>query len=86
MKKSIWELIFYTVLCIVMGIVLTVVSIRTGSDYLHSLAVIGPSALVGYFFSLESKEGKESRLRWWQLVLAILVVTTAFWLLENYVF
>lgn len=86
MKKSIWKLILYIVLCIVVGTLLTVVAIRTGSDYLHDLAIIGPTGVMGYFISLESKEGKEPRLRWWQLMLAILVVTTAFWLLKNYVF
>lgn len=86
MKKSIWKLVLCLVLCIVAGSILTVVAIRIGSDYLHTLAVIGPSALAGYFISPESKDGKASRLRWWQLALAILVVTTAFWLLENYVF
>lgn len=83
MKKSIWKFILYIALCIVVGTVLTVVAIRIGSDYLHDLAIIGPSGVMGYFISLE---GKEPRLRWWQLMLAILVVTTAFWLLKNYVF
>lgn len=86
MKKSIWKFILYIALCIVVGTVLTVVTIRIGSDYLHDLAIIGPSGVMGYFISLEGKEGKEPRLRWWQLMLAILVVTTAFWLLKNYVF
>lgn len=86
MKKSIWKFILYIALCIVVGTVLTVVAIRIGSDYLHDLAIIGPSGVMGYFISLEGKEGKEPRLRWWQLMLAILVVTTAFSLLKNYVF
>lgn len=86
MKKGIWKLISYIVLCIVVSSVLAVVAIRTGSDYLHSLAVMGPSTLVGYLISLGGEEGKVRRVQWWQLVLVILVVTTAFWLLEEYVF
>ena len=57
MKKTLGKLILYVILWIVAGAALSVVATRIGSDYLHSLAVIGPPMVVGYLSSLE--DGKE---------------------------
>lgn len=86
MKKSIWKLVLYLVLCIVTASILGVIAIRTGSDYLRSLSIMGPATLIGYLASLESGDKKKRRVQWWQLALVILAVTTAFWLLEKYLF
>ena len=53
MKKTLGKLILYVILWIVAGAALSVVATRIGSDYLHSLAVIGPPMVVGYLSSLE---------------------------------
>ena len=71
MKKTLGKLILYVILWIVAGAALSVVATRIGSDYLHSLAVIGPPMVVGYLSSLEGGEEKGCRLRWWRLVLLI---------------
>ena len=83
MKKTLGKLILYVILWVVAGAVLSVVATRISSDYLHSLAVIGPPMVVGYLSSLEDGEKKGCRLRWWRLVLLIGIVTTAFWLLKK---
>ena len=83
-RSNIGKLILYVILWIVAGAALSVVATRIGSDYLHSLAVIGPPMVVGYLSSLEDGEEKGRRLRWWRLVLLIGIVTTAFWLLKKY--
>lgn len=83
MKKTLGELILYLILCVAAGVLLSVLATHIGSDYLHSLAVIGPPMVVGYLSSLDGREEKGRRLRWWRLVLLIGIVTTAFWLLEK---
>ena len=62
MKKTLGKLILYVILWIVAGAALSVVATRIGSDYLHSLAVIGPPMVVGYLSSLEDGKEKEANL------------------------
>lgn len=83
MKKTLGTLILYLILCVAAGVLLSVLATHIGSDYLHSLAVIGPPMVVGYLSSLDGREEKGRRLQWWRLVLLIGIVTTAFWLLEK---
>ncbi len=83
MKKTLGKLILYLILCVAAGVLLSVLATHIGSDYLHSLAVIGPPMVVGYLSSLDGREEKGRRLQWWRLVLLIGIVTTAFWLLEK---
>lgn len=86
MKNTLGKLVLYVLLCVAAGLLLSVLATHIGSDYLHSLAIIGPSMVLGYLSSLDSGEEKGHRLEWWKLALTILVLTTAFWLLDKYPF
>ena len=78
MKTTLGKLILYVILWIVAGAALSVVATRIGSDYLHSLAVIGPPMVVGYLSSLESGEEKGRRLRFLIIYLTLAGVLTLY--------
>lgn len=91
MGRNKWTGILVFVLLIAVGVGLSIVAARIGSDFLRCLAIVLPASLAGdlvtYSFGKKSDVMIFSdKKRWWGFAAGVLIVTTLFWLFEKFVF
>lgn len=91
MRRNKWTGVLVSVLLIAVGVGLSIVAARIGSDFLRCLAIVLPASLAGdlvtYSFGKKSDVMIFSdKKRWWGFAAGVLIVTTLFWLFEKFVF
>lgn len=76
------------VLLLLVGVALTVLAELIGSDFLRNLVFVCIGSMAGYIVSNDSEQKMFNRSpkEWIGFAVAVLIITTLFWLIEKFIF